>query len=83
LRARKRIEYLRRLLEECGIGGERVGIYNMSSAMGTQFAEAAREIADKVKILGPNPMKTGHGRNRVTKLEVRGDSVTDEQILQS
>jgi coenzyme F420-reducing hydrogenase delta subunit len=59
LRARKRVGYLRHLLDECGIGGDRAGMYNMSSAMGRQFAEAAREITEKVKALGPNPVNNG------------------------
>jgi len=57
LRAKKRVEHLRTLLDECGIGGERVGMYNMSSAMGRQFAEAAREVTEKIRGLGPNPIK--------------------------
>jgi F420-non-reducing hydrogenase iron-sulfur subunit len=59
LRARKRVGYLRHLLDECGIGGERVAMYNMSSAMGRQFADAARLITERVKTLGPNPSKQG------------------------
>ena len=59
LRAKKRVEYLRRLLDECGMGGDRAGMYNMSSAMGQQFAAAAREITEKIRALGPNPVKKG------------------------
>ncbi len=62
LRAKKRIAYVRLLLDECGIGGERVGMYNMSSAMGRQFAEAAREITEKVSRLGPSPAGKKTGR---------------------
>ncbi len=58
LRARKRMEHLRALLEECGIGGERVGMYNMSSAMGLRFAETAREVTERIRALGPNPGRT-------------------------
>ncbi len=57
LRARKRVKYLSGLLDECGIGGERVGMYNMSSAMGRQFAQAACEVTEKIRTLGPNPAK--------------------------
>lgn len=57
LRARKRVGYLRKLLDECGVGGERVGMYNMSSAMGKQFADAACEVTEKIRALGPNPAK--------------------------
>lgn len=56
-RAKKRVRYLKQLLDECGIGRERLGMYNMSSAMAIQFAEAAHEITEKVRSLGPNPSK--------------------------
>ncbi len=57
LRARKRVEYAKKLLDECGVGGERVAMYNMSSAQGQRFAEVAREMTEKIKALGPNPSK--------------------------
>ncbi len=60
IRARKRVEYLKHILEECGIGGERVAMYNMSSAEGQRFAEVAREMTEKIRNLGPNPAKKGN-----------------------
>ena len=57
LKARKRVEYVKKLLDECGIGGERVSMYNLSSAQGQRFAEAAREMTERIKALGPNPSK--------------------------
>ena len=59
LKARKRVEYVKKLLDECGIGGERVAMYNLSSAQGQRFAEVAREMTEKIKALGPNPSKNG------------------------
>ena len=61
LKARKRVEYVKKLLDECGIGGERVAMYNLSSAQGQRFAEFAREMAERIKALGPNPAKPGLG----------------------
>lgn len=61
LKARKRVEYTKKLLDECGIGGERVAMYNLSSAQGQRFAEIAREMGEKIKTLGPNPAKQGSG----------------------
>jgi F420-non-reducing hydrogenase iron-sulfur subunit len=58
LRAKKRVGYLKQLLDECGIGGERVAMYNLSSAQGQRFAEIAREMTAKVRELGPSPIKT-------------------------
>ncbi len=57
LKARKRVEYVKKLLDECGIGSERVAMYNLSSAQGQRFAEIAREMGEKIKGLGPNPSK--------------------------
>ncbi|OPY68594.1 MAG: Methyl-viologen-reducing hydrogenase, delta subunit [Syntrophorhabdaceae bacterium PtaU1.Bin034] len=59
LRARKRVNYLKSILDECGIGGDRVAMYNLSSAMGARFAEVAREFTETVRALGPNPAKPG------------------------
>lgn len=57
LKAKKRIEYLKKLLDECGLGGERTGMYFMSSSMGTLFADTARDVTEKIRALGPNPVK--------------------------
>lgn len=56
LRAKKRIGYARQLLNECGIGGERVAMFNTSAAMGVQFARHANEFVEKIRTLGPNPV---------------------------
>jgi len=53
LRARKRVTYVKRLLEEVGIDGDRIEIFNLSSAMGGRFAEIVEEMTDTVKALGP------------------------------
>jgi len=57
LRARKRVEQARRLLDAVGIGGERVRMYNLSSGEGPRFAEIALEMTRKVMEMGPNPIK--------------------------
>lgn len=57
LRAKKRVEYVKRLLDETGIGVERVAMYNLSAAEGRRFAEAAQEMTEKIRALGPNPAK--------------------------
>ena len=55
--ARKRINHVKDLLAELGIEPERVEMYNMSSAMGAKFAEVATEFTERIKALGPNPVK--------------------------
>jgi len=43
LRAKKRVIYVKEILESIGIGGERVAMYNLSAGEGPRFAEIARE----------------------------------------
>lgn len=58
LRARKKVEYVKKILAELGIEAERVEMYNLSSAMGPRFAEIAREMTERIKELGPTPVCT-------------------------
>jgi F420-non-reducing hydrogenase iron-sulfur subunit len=55
--ARKRVDYVKTLLPEVGLEPERVEMYNMSSAMGAKFAEVATEFTERIKQLGPNPLR--------------------------
>ena len=59
LRARKRMQYLKKLLAEVGIEPERADMYNLSSAQGQRFAAIATEMTEKVRALGPSPIKKG------------------------
>ncbi len=53
LRAKNRIKYTKKLLEEAGIEPERLDMFNLSSAMGGRFAEIVEEMTARVKKLGP------------------------------
>ena len=53
LRAKKKVAYVKTLLEEVGMDPQRVEMFNLSSAMGGQFAEIVEEMTEKVKALGP------------------------------
>jgi F420-non-reducing hydrogenase iron-sulfur subunit len=57
LRARKRVNYVKGVLEEIGIEPERVEMFNLSSAMGPRFAEIAHEMTQRIKELGPSPLR--------------------------
>ena len=57
-RARKRVEQVQQLLDKIGIGGERAQMYNLSSGEGTRFAQFATEMDERIRKLGPNPIKT-------------------------
>ncbi len=53
LRAKKRVHHVRDQLEQTGIEGERLEMFNLSSAMGSRFAEIAHLMTDRIRKLGP------------------------------
>jgi coenzyme F420-reducing hydrogenase delta subunit len=62
LRARKRVEKAQQILESIGIGGERVQMYNLSSSEAPRFVQIAKEMTEKIKDMGPNPIKLARGK---------------------
>ena len=62
IRARKRVGYVKQILQDIGISPERVAMYNLSAAEGPRFVEIAREFTEKIRSLGPSPIRTGKGR---------------------
>ena len=57
LRAKARVERVKKILEDLGWETERVAMLNMSAGMGEHFAKTAREFTARIKELGPNPVK--------------------------
>ncbi len=57
LRARKRVERAKELLEEIGLEPQRLEMYNLSSAEGTRFAEIVTEMDQRLQELGPSPLR--------------------------
>ncbi len=57
IRAAKRVRYAKALIDEAGIGGGRVAMYNLSASDGRRFAEVMREMTEKIRELGQSPIK--------------------------
>lgn len=57
IKAKRRVQRAKKLLTEIGLDGERLEMYNMSASMGPRFAEAAREMTERIRALGPNPLR--------------------------
>lgn len=57
LNARRRVEGLQKRLQKIGLEPERVRMFNLSSAMATEFAEAVRQMREQIAKLGPNPLR--------------------------
>ncbi|MCL5104940.1 MAG: hydrogenase iron-sulfur subunit [Armatimonadetes bacterium] len=57
LRAKKRVATAKQVLTEAGIEGERLEMFNLSSAMGGAFAEIVQTMTERIKKLGPSPLR--------------------------
>ena len=53
--AAKRVQYVKDLLNEIGLGGERPEMYYLSSAEGARFARIAAEMTEWVRRPAPVP----------------------------
>ena len=57
LKAKKRVGYVKELLKSIGVEPERVHMYNLSSGEGPKFAEFAKEFTERIRALGPSPIR--------------------------
>lgn len=56
-KAEQRVGYLKKLLDEIGVGGERLQMVTMSAGMGERFAQIATDFTERIRELGPNPVR--------------------------
>jgi len=48
---------VKRLLDQIGLGGERLDMFFLSSAEGARWAEIATQMTKRIRNLGPNPLR--------------------------
>ena len=72
-RAKKRVEQAKKILDTVGIGADRVQMYNLSSSEGPRFARYAEEMAERIRELGPNPVR------RTRQQKERQQEVADDR----
>jgi coenzyme F420-reducing hydrogenase delta subunit len=51
------VEGIKKLLLQIGLEAERIEMFNLSSAMGPQFAQYAGEMTERIQRLGPSPLR--------------------------
>lgn len=56
-RAVQRVAYVQKILEDLGIEPQRLEMIMMSAGMGERFARTAFEFTEKIRELGPCPVK--------------------------
>ena len=58
-RAHARVLRTKEMLDDIGLGSDRLEMYFVSGGQGASFARAAEEMTERIRALGPNPIKTG------------------------
>jgi coenzyme F420-reducing hydrogenase delta subunit len=76
-RGRARVQRAKEILDEIGIGGERLEMFFMSGSQAHSFTIAAQVMTDRIRSLGPNPLKLVCASDAT---EVIGDDSDDEQV---
>ena len=56
-RGRARVKHAREILEEIGLEGDRLGMFFMSGSQAQTFAAAAHTMTERIRKLGPSPLK--------------------------
>ena len=52
-----RLERAKQILDEIGLGAERLDMFFMSGSQGHSFAMAAQTMTDRIRAMGPNPLQ--------------------------
>ena len=52
-----RLKRAKEILDEIGLGGERLDMFFMSGSQGHTFAMAAQTMTERIRKMGPNPLK--------------------------
>jgi F420-non-reducing hydrogenase iron-sulfur subunit len=50
------VEYARHLLDECGLGADRLAMYEIAASDAPKWVAVVKEMTEKAKTLGPSPL---------------------------
>jgi F420-non-reducing hydrogenase iron-sulfur subunit len=66
LRAKERIAYAKQILDEIGLGGLRLEMYHIGASDAPNWAKAVREMTERARELGPNPIRLARMKDRLS-----------------
>ena len=73
-RGRARLNHTREILQEIGLDGERLDMFFMSGSQAQTFVLAAQTMTERIRQLGPNPLKNDNGRCPTPELETEEET---------
>lgn len=65
-----RLKRARKILDEIGLSGERLEMFFMSGSQAHAFASAVQTMSERIRKLGPNPLKDGRALEVAEKKEI-------------
>ncbi|MCK5011136.1 MAG: hydrogenase iron-sulfur subunit [Deltaproteobacteria bacterium] len=57
IRTKRRVKFTKKILDEIGIGGNRVHMYNLDPSDSEAFGKTIGEMKERIEKLGPSPLK--------------------------
>ncbi len=65
--AKRRVKRVKEILDKVGLQGGRIEMFNLSAGMGGRFAEIVTEMDERVRALGPSPIRVKGAALRSTR----------------
>jgi coenzyme F420-reducing hydrogenase delta subunit len=57
IRTKRKVDFTRKILDEIGVGGNRVHMYTIDPSDTGAFSKVTSEMKEKIEKLGPSPLK--------------------------
>jgi len=73
-----RLQRAKKILDDIGIGGDRLDMFFMSGSQANIYAQAAMTMTERIRQLGPNPLKLA---KLAAKEPVDADNIEDESAF--
>ena len=72
-----RLNRTKKILEAIGLEGDRLDMFFMSGSQAHTFASAVKTMTERIRRLGPNPLKSQNGNGTAGKVE---EPETEEEV---
>jgi F420-non-reducing hydrogenase iron-sulfur subunit len=70
------VEYTKKLLDEIGLGAGRLEMYEIAASDAPKWVAAVRQMTERVRDMGPNPLKGG----RVETRQADGAKISEPMV---
>jgi len=61
-RAKKRVQQVKKILDDIGLGGDRLEFFNLPASDGGMFAKIANDMTERIRQLGPSPLNKSYSQ---------------------